>query len=645
MPGQILMAPPSCVPGPDGHLEYGPPAGDTVAGLPSAYLTAWTPPQPAARPMRPTPVTPDAADRAASYTHTKITGVLADLAGHEPGGRNTAIYTAALKVGSVLGAARSTPGAEHAAGGWTDEAAQDALMEAATRNGYVDAHGATMARSAIRSGLRNGLRNPRALPDFTGRPPAPGPGARTGRPRREPGTTNPAAAQPVSADREPDIGPAPGPPGSMRPSRASRRDTSVGQRVTAALWAAGFTASSPGHQADGREGYQMRALADGSLLIQPAGNTGETDGAKAASRARRTLDRYASALHDAGFKVTRPGAGNLVVVPQPADIETGRHTPSGDPGQRNRMQANRAAVAANEAYRARDFDQARRHTSEAAALDPSRAALWQQHRSQIDARELFLQAQATHAEGDQDRAQKLMEDARQLDLRMQTLWDRNLPRTDGGQCGHHSRADSPPSGDKRPGRSAPESVRRRTVRQADGPQWPAKPVLYRAPRAGSQPGRDVSAAREESALPGTGEPSAGESETAEPGRTGDMPAAAWRPRPIRDSQMTPPKGRGPVSSPGRESGAQDAHAEVDRHAATCPAQGTHRRDEVSHRLGADPAGPRRGPRETARQADSTDWRDAVIKKERREWQPRLAQPGGPARPAAHVDVDGPEPGA
>jgi hypothetical protein len=48
MPGQILMAPPSRVPGPDGHLEYGPPAGDSVAGLPSAYLTAWTPPQPAA---------------------------------------------------------------------------------------------------------------------------------------------------------------------------------------------------------------------------------------------------------------------------------------------------------------------------------------------------------------------------------------------------------------------------------------------------------------------------------------------------------------------------------------------------------------------------------------------------------------------
>jgi hypothetical protein len=39
------------------------------------------------------------------------------------------------------------------------------------------------------------------------------------------------------------------------------------------------------------------------------------------------------------------------------------------------VQANRAAVAANEAYRAGDLDQARQLTGQAAALDPSRAEL------------------------------------------------------------------------------------------------------------------------------------------------------------------------------------------------------------------------------------------------------------------------------
>lgn len=623
MPGQILMAPPSRVPGAGGQLTYGPATGDTVAGLPPAYLDAWTPPQLAARPLRPAPIAPSAADRAASYVHKTVTGVLADLAGHEPGGRNTAIYTAALKVGSVLGAARSTPGAEHAADGWTDEAAQDALMEAATRNGYVDAHGATMARSAIRSGLRNGLRNPRALPDFTSRPLAPGPGARTGSLRREPGTTTPAASQPVSADRKPDIGPAPGPPGSARPSRASRRDTSAGQRVAAALWAAGYTASSPGHQADGRDGYQMRALADGSLLVQPAGTTADIDGVKAASRARRILDRYASVLHDAGFKIARPGAGNLVVRPQPADTGTGHHPPPGDPGQRNRMQANRSAVAANEAYRARDFDQARQHTSQAAALDPSRTALWQQHRSQIDARELFLQAQAPHAEGDQDQAQKLMEDARQLDPRMQTLWDQNLPRAD-SQRDHSARGAAAGGTDPDPSHVA---ARRHADRPVSAPQWPGKPALYRNAGTGGEPGKHVPATRQASAPAGAGEPSAEAGKIAEPGQEDGAPAARWHPRPVRHSPTTSPKGAHiPARPPKREREKQDTRAGADHQTAMDPAQAAHKHVELRHQPEPDPAGHPGRPGQTAHQAGTTDWRDAVIDTERRHWQPRAAQP-------------------
>jgi hypothetical protein len=168
VPGQILMAPPSQVPTGRGLATYGPTAAAPVADLPDAYLAAWTPPQPQARrPGQTIPVPPDRADTAASYVHAKISGILAELAAHEPGGRNTAVYTAALKLGSALGAARTTPGAGHAAAAWAGQAAEDALMEAAEANGYVAAHGAAAARSAIRSGLRNGLRDPRPLPDFT----------------------------------------------------------------------------------------------------------------------------------------------------------------------------------------------------------------------------------------------------------------------------------------------------------------------------------------------------------------------------------------------------------------------------------------------------------------------------------------------
>src|SRR5215831_10428426 len=184
VPGQILMAAPSQVPAGGGLAAYGPVAATAVAELPAAYLAAWTPPQPeTARPRRAVPVPPDRAGTAASYVHARVDGIAADLAEHEPGGRGTAIYTAALKVGSTLGAARTTPGAGPAAAEWSDQAAEEALMEAAETNGYIPQHGAAAARTAIRSGLRNGLRNPRPLPDFTASQ-APRPG--TARPRRGP---------------------------------------------------------------------------------------------------------------------------------------------------------------------------------------------------------------------------------------------------------------------------------------------------------------------------------------------------------------------------------------------------------------------------------------------------------------------------
>lgn len=50
MPGQILMAAPSAIPGPEGQARYGPVSLAPITVLPAAYLTAWTPPQPAPRP-------------------------------------------------------------------------------------------------------------------------------------------------------------------------------------------------------------------------------------------------------------------------------------------------------------------------------------------------------------------------------------------------------------------------------------------------------------------------------------------------------------------------------------------------------------------------------------------------------------------
>ena len=137
MPGQILMAAPSVVPGPDRPARYGPLTGDHVAALPGPYVTAWTPPQPPARAAgRRVPIPPDSAGRAARYVHEAMTRIADDLASHQPGGRNAAAYAAGLKAGSLLGAARTTPGAEHAA--WTDEQAEEALMDAAERNGYTE---------------------------------------------------------------------------------------------------------------------------------------------------------------------------------------------------------------------------------------------------------------------------------------------------------------------------------------------------------------------------------------------------------------------------------------------------------------------------------------------------------------------------
>jgi hypothetical protein len=333
VPGQILMAPPSRVPTAEGMASYGPPTETGVADLPTAYVTAWTPPQTqATRPRRAVPVPPERVDTAASYVHAKVSGITADVAAHQPGGRNTALYTAALKVGSTLGAARTTPGAEHAATEWTDQAAEDALMDAAEANGYIATHGAAAARTAIRSGLRNGLRNPRPLPDFTTPPLA----AASSQPRREAGRGAPATGQaytiPAAKARDTGTGPSQG-------RQALRDQSPAAHSVSAVLRSAGFVASSDALKAvHVAEGYQIQTTPQGGILIRHLAIDESVQGVSPPARKEQMLAGYANALQAAGFHVTLPVNGSLLVPPEAA-----RHTAT--VRQSRQTQASRTAGA------------------------------------------------------------------------------------------------------------------------------------------------------------------------------------------------------------------------------------------------------------------------------------------------------------
>jgi hypothetical protein len=138
------------------------------------------------------------------------------------------------------------------------------------------------------------------------------------------------------------------------------------------------------------------------------------------------------------------------------------------------MHANRIAIAANEAYRAGDLDRARQLVNQATELDPSRAALWQQQRTEIAAKRIFAQARAAQAEGDQRRADKLIGDARQLDPRMQMLWDRQLTGARNGQVPHQ------PTGTAGRGAGRASDAGRET-----SPQWPSQPAPGPAPNTNS----------------------------------------------------------------------------------------------------------------------------------------------------------------
>ena len=137
------------------------------------------------------------------------------------------------------------------------------------------------------------------------------------------------------------------------------------------------------------------------------------------------------------------------------------------------MQANRAAVTANQAYRTGDLDAARQLTDQAAVLDPSRADLWQQHRGQIAARSLIVDAQAAHTDGDHQRVQDLLGQARQLDQRMPAIWDGDLPGLPPARTACHSREHEAAPGPDSPADSS-RAVARGGRYQAASPPQPTK---------------------------------------------------------------------------------------------------------------------------------------------------------------------------
>jgi hypothetical protein len=416
--------------------------------------------------------------------HARITGIVEDLARREPGGRNTAIYTAALKVGSTLGTARSTPGAENAAAAWSDEAAENALLAAAERNGYIAGHSAAAARSAIRSGLRNGLRNPRPLPDFSSRAI---PYARErGRvaERMGPGDGRPGQARPPAESKSQAASARPGPVSTAGPAETWGRDGLTGaasgmrDSVFATLVAAGFKPSSMGRGSPaGPEGFVLRWSPDGRIVIQHTAIAQPVGGVPPSDRTGQMLDRYARELRRAGYDLTRSSPGGLTVRGPSASPHARHGADPCDSEPDDRTLANRAAIAANAAYRAGNLQRARQLTDRAAALDPTGAELWQRHRTEIEAKRILHEARAARGAGDQALARELLEDAARLDPRMTSLWDQDLSGLPSRRPGPAARDQA--GLDDNPGRSTVEPAGAGGCGSAAEPRWPDKPALRR----------------------------------------------------------------------------------------------------------------------------------------------------------------------
>jgi len=320
-----------------------------------------------------------------------------------------------------------------------------------------------------------------------------------------------------------------------------------------------------------------------------------------------------------------------------AQREQAATQPGPGPDGSARARANRAAVAANEAYRAGDLDQARQLIDQAAAADPSRAGLWQQHRQQIAARRLIHSARAAHADGDPQRARKLLEDARQLDPRMPAIWDGDLPSLPpvrpGPPAGSRDMTAPDPGGATVSGRSpAPESGR--------GDHVPA--AIAHASQDAARPSWPTSPARREPQHPGPDTPGPANTIQSSPPRSAAAAPREPRARPEPDGD---PAGRWPAPSPhaARQADPPDQQARHEAAAGRHPGRNT----QVSLAPETEP-----GRTETADPATaSADWRDEVLSQARQSWQPAPSWPGNPAlhrppesgNPDAEAELSEPDP--
>ena len=125
--------------------------------------------------------------------------------------------------------------------------------------------------------------------------------------------------------------------------------------------------------------------------------------AHAAHEAYTRDGRHVTGRHDAamlrwaaGIAAQRDQRGQHAGQPVPAAEDTAR------------MQANRAAVAANEAYKAGDLDRAGAADRAGRRARPVPRRAVAAAPQQIAARRLILAARAAHAEGDHQRAQQLL---------------------------------------------------------------------------------------------------------------------------------------------------------------------------------------------------------------------------------------------
>ena len=479
--------------------------------------------------------------------------------------------------------------------------------------------GQAEARRAIRSGLRNGLRSPRALPDFTTSRTAPD------RPQRHRAVTPSPPGQQASQPR------------TAAGRRAGRWQDTVPDDIRRQIQAADQAAAERRHAAIAAH-QQALDRHDRSATPETAADVERTRAAAHAAHQEYTHDgRHVTGRHDAAM------------LRWAASITAQRQYPSAEPsaGEADsaRVQANRAAVAANEAYRAGDLDQARQLTDQAAALDPSRAELWQQHRQQIDARQLILDAQAAHADGDHQRAEHAPGPGPAARPPHASPLGRQPPSPTRCPANHQARdrdmAAHEPGPTTGSGRSPAQDA---AVREHHAP-----PATASADQEPPQPSWPSSPAHGEPHQPSAG--TAQDAGGTRPSAQRHVTAAPREPRAHRgiaaddpDASADPadsgPAARWPAPNPAIAERAGPAGQHT-RHEATA----RHEPEGRQHSGTVAEAEP--GAASPERPAAAADWRDQILREARQPWQPGPAWPHNPAierTPQADTPGAGIEPG-